>query len=63
MRKKTIIKNNLFTVNDPTKADIILGDCLEILKGFDANSVDLIITSPPYADQRKKTYGGIKPDN
>jgi site-specific DNA-methyltransferase (adenine-specific)/site-specific DNA-methyltransferase (cytosine-N4-specific) len=27
-----------------------------------ANSVDLIITSPPYADQRKNTYGGIKAD-
>lgn len=26
------------------------------------NSVDLIVTSPPYADQRKSTYGGIHPD-
>lgn len=25
-----------------------------------ANSVDLIVTSPPYADQRAKTYGGVK---
>jgi site-specific DNA-methyltransferase (adenine-specific)/site-specific DNA-methyltransferase (cytosine-N4-specific) len=24
--------------------------------------VDLIVTSPPYADQRKSTYGGIHPD-
>ncbi|MBV9957383.1 MAG: site-specific DNA-methyltransferase [Acidobacteria bacterium] len=24
--------------------------------------VDLIVTSPPYADSRKKTYGGIHPD-
>jgi hypothetical protein len=24
--------------------------------------VDLVFTSPPYADQRKKTYGGIHPD-
>ena len=28
-----------------------------------ANSVDLIVTSPPYADQRTSTYGGIRPDN
>lgn len=35
------------------------GDCLEILKTFRPASVDLIITSPPYADNRKKTYGGI----
>ena len=25
-------------------------------------SVNLIVTSPPYADQRKKNYGGIHPD-
>ncbi len=24
--------------------------------------VDLIVTSPPYADSRKDTYGGIDPD-
>src|SRR5690606_17432155 len=24
--------------------------------------IDLIITSPPYADQRKKIYGGVAPD-
>lgn len=41
---------------------IIQGDCLEILKYLPENSIDLIFTSPPYADQRKKTYGGIKPD-
>ncbi len=35
------------------------GDCLDILKGYDDNCIDLIITSPPYADQRQKTYGGI----
>jgi site-specific DNA-methyltransferase (adenine-specific) len=41
---------------------IILGDCGDVLKAFPDNSVDLIFTSPPYADQRKKTYGGISPD-
>lgn len=25
--------------------------------------MDLVITSPPYADQRKHTYGGVKPDD
>lgn len=34
----------------------------ERLKKIPDNSVDLIVTSPPYADQRKKTYGGIHPD-
>jgi len=44
-------------------AKIILGDCKEILKSLDENSIDLIITSPPYADSRNNTYGGIKPDH
>jgi DNA modification methylase len=26
------------------------------------NSIDLIITSPPYADRRAHTYGGVKPE-
>jgi len=42
--------------------ELLLGDCKEELKNFPENSVDLIFTSPPYADQRKKTYGGIHPD-
>ncbi|HEY0429020.1 MAG TPA: site-specific DNA-methyltransferase [Pyrinomonadaceae bacterium] len=41
---------------------IICGDSLEVLRLMPDNSVDLIVTSPPYADQRKKTYGGIHPD-
>jgi len=42
--------------------DIFLGDSKEQLKLLPNNSVDLIVTSPPYADQRKSTYGGIHPD-
>ena len=42
--------------------NILSGDCLEKLKELPNSSVDLIITSPPYADQRKNTYGGIKPE-
>lgn len=39
-----------------------MGDCKEELKCLPDNSVDLIVTSPPYADQRKNTYGGISVD-
>src|SRR3990170_2951839 len=42
---------------------IILGDCKEVLKDLDENSIDLVVTSPPYADSRNGTYGGIKPDH
>lgn len=42
--------------------DIRCGDCLNVLRQFEDNRFDLIVTSPPYADSRDKTYGGIKPD-
>lgn len=34
-------------------------DALNILKKIPDNSIDVIITSPPYAERRKKAYGGI----
>lgn len=42
--------------------DVHQGDSREELKNIPDNSVDLIVTSPPYADQRKSTYGGIRPE-
>ncbi len=42
---------------------IFCGDSKYELKKIPDNSVDLIFTSPPYADSRKNTYGGIHPDN
>lgn len=44
------------------KTDIYLGDSKDVLKRLSDNSVDLIVTSPPYADQRNGTYGGIRHD-
>ncbi|GAB4159629.1 MAG: hypothetical protein Fur0021_30730 [Candidatus Promineifilaceae bacterium] len=41
---------------------IIQGDCAQVLQQIPDNSIDLIFTSPPYADQRQNTYGGVKPD-
>jgi site-specific DNA-methyltransferase (adenine-specific)/site-specific DNA-methyltransferase (cytosine-N4-specific) len=41
---------------------ILCGDCEEVMRSFPDNCIDLIVTSPPYADQRKHTYGGIEPD-
>lgn len=42
--------------------EIFEGDNKEILKSIESNSIDLIVTSPPYADRRKNTYGGINPE-
>ncbi len=44
------------------RTDIRLGDCAEVLKIYDDDFFDLIVTSPPYADSRAKTYGGIRPE-
>lgn len=44
---------------------IYKGDCSILLADknlFPDKSVNLIVTSPPYADKRKSTYGGIHPD-
>jgi len=41
---------------------LLLGDCCENLKEIDSDSIDLVITSPPYANQRSHAYGGIHPD-
>lgn len=35
------------------------GDCVEVMRTLAAESIDAIVTSPPYAMQRKTTYGGI----
>lgn len=44
------------------RSEIIRGDCLAVLERFPANAFDLIVTSPPYADRRKNTYGGVSPE-
>jgi site-specific DNA-methyltransferase (adenine-specific)/site-specific DNA-methyltransferase (cytosine-N4-specific) len=48
------------------KKDIIYkGECKKYLYDnlfFPDDSIDLIITSPPYADRRENSYGGIKPE-
>jgi DNA modification methylase len=48
------------TSNNKLEVDRILcGDCLAVLKTLPDSSFDLIFTSPPYADNRKKTYKGV----
>jgi len=41
---------------------VLPGDCLTALKEFQDSSINLVVTSPPYADQRASTYGGHKPE-
>ena len=41
---------------------LLHGDCRQVLQQMEKSSIDLIVTSPPYANQRKATYGGMHPD-
>ena len=50
-RQNHLLRNKLLT-----------GDCREVLATVPDACVDLIVTSPPYADQRKQTYGGVPID-
>lgn len=43
-------------------SQIIHADCALALKTLPDQSIDLVITSPPYANQRQHTYGGICAD-
>ena len=56
------IYTSIYLVDMEIKTNLIHGDCAEELKSLDENSIDLIVTSPPYADQRKNSYGGIHAD-
>ena len=42
---------------------VIEGDAADVLARLPEDSVQLAVTSPPYADQRRSTYGGIHPDD
>jgi DNA modification methylase len=45
------------------KNKIYCGDSLELMRELDDNSIDLVITSPPYADLKKYIdFDGIHPD-
>ena len=36
------------TINESTTQSIKLGDCAKVLKTIEDNSIDLVVTSPPY---------------
>lgn len=68
VRREIDIQANIECSNEgnPTRqctAQIYQGDCEEVIaRNIPQNSVNLIITSPPYANQREGLYGGVHPD-
>jgi DNA modification methylase len=55
--RSKVLKENSFRPDS-----LYLGDCRDVLPTLPDECVDLIVTSPPYADRREATYGGIHPD-
>jgi site-specific DNA-methyltransferase (adenine-specific) len=45
------------------QVDLHCGDCLTILPTLSAGPVHAVVTSPPYAEQRAKQYGGIREED
>lgn len=52
---------NTTVYKDGTPCTVICGDSRSELKSFEGQ-VDLIVTSPPYADARRKHYDSVHPD-
>ncbi|MCY4474162.1 MAG: DNA methyltransferase [Chloroflexi bacterium] len=50
------------TTKPTTDFELHCGDAFEVLRDVSDDSVDLIVTSPPYAERRKSSYGGIHAD-
>ena len=48
---------------EPDGFDIRCGDAADVLPTLPEQSAQLVFTSPPYADRRRSTYGGIHPDD
>jgi site-specific DNA-methyltransferase (adenine-specific)/site-specific DNA-methyltransferase (cytosine-N4-specific) len=44
------------------KTDLFIADSNEMLKRILNNSIERLVTSSPYVDQCKETYGSILPD-
>ncbi len=42
--------------------NIILGNCLDVLKTLSNDSVDVVVTSPPY-NKKGLSKGRVKPGN
>jgi site-specific DNA-methyltransferase (adenine-specific) len=48
-------------ISSPTNCTVVCGDSRKVLSDY-AGKVDLIVTSPPYADARRNHYDSIHPD-
>jgi hypothetical protein len=60
---KTPVIDTATDIVRAVRSQIIHGDCLSVLPKLYAEVgefADLLVTSPPFAEQRKDSYGGIR---
>ena len=50
------------TIRETSLGEIVHGDSLNVLATYTSESVDLIMTSPPFGLVRKKDYGNVEAD-
>lgn len=58
--KHTIYKEGKFNIDKPFENTLHTGDCLDVMKTLEDNSIDLTVTSPPYDNLRD--YNGYSFD-
>ena len=63
LKKRNETRISIVPAAAPLRPRLLIGDCLKEMKNLSDKSVDLIFTSPPYAEARKSSYGGIAPKN
>ena len=51
-----------YTIKPTPDFELHCGDARDVLTDLPDDSVDLIFTSPPYAERRKNSYGGVHAD-
>ena len=51
-----------YTIKPTPNFELHCGDAGDVLTDLPDDSVDLIFTSPPYAERRKNSYGGVHAD-
>lgn len=51
-----------YTIKPTPDFELHCGDSADVLTDLPNDSVDLIFTSPPYAERRKNSYGGVHAD-
>jgi len=62
MAKNSVISSNLLPYYQTTYGAAYLGDSLDLLQHIENKSINLIVTSPPFALTRKKEYGNKSAD-